>query len=195
VIVKKNAFADNVPYQDPWVTNGHALYLDGVLIPVEFLVNHRSIIWDDRAQEVTVFHLELDLHDVFLVDGLHLDATARTRDFYVFKLPDTPGEVRVGSRAAIPQELGVARDPRSLGIALRQVVISQRTRYRATQADDPQLADGFHPFEIDTGLRGTDGEAVIPAALYVGITGPFELMVAVGCTTQYIDDGTACRAA
>ena len=27
-------------------------YIDGVLIPVEFLVNHRSILWDDRAQEV-----------------------------------------------------------------------------------------------------------------------------------------------
>ena len=46
-----------------------SLFLDGVLIPVEFLVNHRSILWDDRAQEVTVYHLELDTHDVLIANG------------------------------------------------------------------------------------------------------------------------------
>ena len=64
VIVQKGALADNVPHHDLHITKGHALFLDGVLIPAEFLVNHRSILWDDRAQEVTVFHLELDTHDV-----------------------------------------------------------------------------------------------------------------------------------
>ena len=32
-------------------------------------MNHRSILWDDRAQEVTVFHLELDAHDVLIANG------------------------------------------------------------------------------------------------------------------------------
>jgi hypothetical protein len=36
---------------------------------VEFLVNHRSIIWDDRAQEVSIYHIELDTHDVLLAAG------------------------------------------------------------------------------------------------------------------------------
>ena len=69
VIVRKGALADNVPYQDLRITKGHSLYIDGVLIPVEFLVNHRSILWDDRAQEVSVFHLELDAHDVLIANG------------------------------------------------------------------------------------------------------------------------------
>ena len=59
VIVRKGALADNVPHHDLRVTKGHSFYLDGVLIPVEFLVNHRSILWDDRAQEVTIYHVEL----------------------------------------------------------------------------------------------------------------------------------------
>ena len=58
VIVRKGALADNVPHRDLHVTKGHALWLDGVLIPVEFLVNHRSILWDDRAQEVALYHVE-----------------------------------------------------------------------------------------------------------------------------------------
>ena len=57
VIVRKGALADNVPHRDLRVTKGHALYIDDVLIPVEFLVNHRSIIWDDqRAGGRTLSH-------------------------------------------------------------------------------------------------------------------------------------------
>ena len=52
VIVRKGALADNVPHHDLRITKGHSLFIDGALIPVEFLVNHRSILWDDRAQEV-----------------------------------------------------------------------------------------------------------------------------------------------
>ena len=69
VIVRKGALADNVPHHDLRITKGHSLYLDSVLIPAEFLINHRSILWDDRAQEVTVFHLELDAHDVLIANG------------------------------------------------------------------------------------------------------------------------------
>jgi hypothetical protein len=63
------ALADNVPYYDLRVTKGHSFLLDGVLIPVEFLVNHRSILWDDHAREVTIYHLELATHDVLLANG------------------------------------------------------------------------------------------------------------------------------
>jgi hypothetical protein len=51
VIVRKGALADNVPFRDLHVTKAHALYIDDVLIPVEFLVNHRSCgtSWCARA--------------------------------------------------------------------------------------------------------------------------------------------------
>jgi hypothetical protein len=52
VIVRKGALADNVPNRDLHVTRAHSLYIDDVLIPVEFLVNHRTILWDDHSQEV-----------------------------------------------------------------------------------------------------------------------------------------------
>jgi hypothetical protein len=69
VIVRKGALADGVPHSDLRVTKGHSLYLDGVLIPVEFLVNHRSILWDDHAQEVSIYHVELESHQVLLANG------------------------------------------------------------------------------------------------------------------------------
>jgi hypothetical protein len=51
------------------VTKGHSLYLADVLIPVENLVNHRSILWDDDARSVVIYHVELDTHDVLIADG------------------------------------------------------------------------------------------------------------------------------
>ena len=69
VIVRKSAFTDQVPDRDLRVTKGHSFYFDGVLVPIEYLVNHRSILWDDRAQEVELYHLELESHDVLLANG------------------------------------------------------------------------------------------------------------------------------
>jgi hypothetical protein len=69
VIVRKGALAENVPSRDLRVTKAHGLYIDGVLIPVEFLVNHRSIVWNDHAQEVALYHIELESHDILLADG------------------------------------------------------------------------------------------------------------------------------
>jgi hypothetical protein len=69
VIVRRGALADNVPNRDLHVTKAHGLYIDSVLIPVEFLVNHKTILWDDRAREVEIYHVELDSHDVLLANG------------------------------------------------------------------------------------------------------------------------------
>jgi hypothetical protein len=262
VIVRGGALADNVPTRDLRVTKGHSLLLDGVLIPVEELVNHRSILWDDRAREVSVYHIELETHDVLLANGapaesyrddgnrwlfqngntgwglrpkppcaavltggpivdtvwrrlldragprpglpltrnpdLHLLVGGARRDgaeqrpgVYVFNLAGVRDDVRVVSRAAIPQELGLARDPRSLGVALRRITVSAGCESRVIEAEDKVLEDGFYAFEVDNGFRWTAGDAVLPAALFIGFTGPVELSLHVGCTTHYVVDGAA----
>jgi T5SS/PEP-CTERM-associated repeat protein len=259
VIVRKGALGPNLPHTDLFVTKGHALWFDGVLIPVEFLVNHRSILWDDRAQEVSVYHVELATHDVLLangaaaesyrddgnrwlfqnanagwdaapkapcapvltggpavdavwqrllalcgprpsvpltqdadmhlvVDGVRVDGM-RTGDVHVFAVDAAASAVRLLSRAAVPQELGVARDPRCLGVAVRRVVLRQGTRFVVARGDDARLADGFHAFEAGTGLRWTDGDAAVPAALFQGFAGPCEVVVHLGATATYVDDG------
>ncbi|HEY4173022.1 MAG TPA: Hint domain-containing protein, partial [Rhodopila sp.] len=69
IIVRKNALADNVPYDDLRLTKGHSLFVDGVLIPAAFLVNHRSILWDDHKRQIEFYHVELDAHDVLIANG------------------------------------------------------------------------------------------------------------------------------
>jgi len=69
IIVRRGALADDVPRRDLYLTHGHALYVDGVLIPVENLVNHRSILWDRAARVVEYYHIELADHDVLFAEG------------------------------------------------------------------------------------------------------------------------------
>jgi hypothetical protein len=266
VIVRKGALADNVPHRDLRVTKGHSLFIDGVLIPVEFLVNHRSILWDDRAQEVSIYHLELAAHDVLLADGapaesyrddgnrwlfrnansgwhlppqepcapvltggpvvdavwrrlldrsgprpglpltgdpdLHLvvdgercDAVSISEACAVFHLEAAPASVRIGSRSGAPQEFGLSRDPRPLGVALRRIVATQGAERRALEADDDRLADGFHDFEPDNGWRWTDGDAAVPDALFAGLTGPLACVLHLGGTTCYLDEGETLQVA
>ncbi|MGU3341645.1 Hint domain-containing protein [Methylobacterium mesophilicum] len=69
VCVKAGALADGVPNRDLWVSPDHALYLDGVLIPAEHLVNGATIVKAERVESLTYWHIELDGHDVLLAEG------------------------------------------------------------------------------------------------------------------------------
>ena len=256
IILRKGALSDNVPHHDLRVTKGHAFYLDGVLIPAEFLVNHRSIMWDDHAKTVRIYHVELETHDVILangapaesyrddgnrnlfnnsntgwglpplkpfapvvtggpvvdaawrrlldragprpglpltdepdlhllVNGIRLDAVSRFGTAYVFRLPDPSATVTIASYVGTPAELGIARDPRPLGVALSRMVVRQRALFQVTDASNPLLSDGFHAFEPDLGLRWTDGAAKLPAAVLDGFKGPVDLVLHIPCTTTY----------
>ena len=256
IIVRKNALADNVPHRDLRVTKGHSLFIDDVLIPAEFLVNHRSIVWDTQAREIEIYHIELTRHGVLLADGapaesyrddgnrwlfqnassgwelapkppyapvltggpvvdaiwrrlldragprpdvpttedpdLHLLVDGKrvagkvTPDGnHLFRLLRHPSEVRVISRAGVPAELGLARDPRLLGVALRRILLWQGARLRVFEASDTSLRKGFHQFEETNGFRWTDGDALLPAALFDGVDGVCDLTLQVGCTAHY----------
>jgi hypothetical protein len=262
VIIRKGAFSDNVPNRDLRVTKGHAFWFDGVLIPAEFLVNHRLIEWDDHAQEVELYHVELASHDILiangapaesyrddgnrwlfrnansgwdlpppppcapvltggpivdtiwqrllrrsgprpdfsltenpdlhlLVDGKRLDAIMRQGTAHFFTLAGQPSSIRIVSNAASQAELGLARDPRILGVAIRQVVLRQGTQFQIITSADPALTEGFYPFEPDNGLRWTDGNAALPCALFAAFRGPTELILQIGAITRYLRTSAA----
>lgn len=69
VVILRHALSEYRPHRDLYITRGHSLYLEGVLIPVEELINHRSIAWVEEARVVEYYHLELDSHDVVLAEG------------------------------------------------------------------------------------------------------------------------------
>jgi hypothetical protein len=126
-----------------------------------------------------------DLH--LMVDGRRLDAASAHGDWHIFHVANAPATVRIVSRACVPQELGLSRDARCLGVALRQIVVSRGKQVRTIEAADALLRDNFHLYEADNEIRWTDGDAVVPADLFEGLAGPLEIALQLGCTTRYLD--------
>jgi hypothetical protein len=71
VRVSAGALGDNIPTRDLFVTNAHAVFLDGVLVPIGSLVNGKTISFDERIGVDTLeyFHVAFDGHDVIDAEG------------------------------------------------------------------------------------------------------------------------------
>jgi hypothetical protein len=69
VRIAANAFDDGTPMRDLYLSPDHAVYLDGVLIPVKYLINNTTIA-QVAWHSVTYYHVELPCHDVVHTEGL-----------------------------------------------------------------------------------------------------------------------------
>jgi hypothetical protein len=69
VRVRAGAFGEGRPHRDLWLSPDHAVFIDGVLIPIRYLVNGRTIAQEPR-DAVTYWHVELGQHNVILAEGL-----------------------------------------------------------------------------------------------------------------------------
>lgn len=69
VRVTAHAFGPGMPAQDVRLSPGHAVFVDGVLVPVGHLVNGATIV-QEQVEQIRYFHVELDSHDVLLAEGL-----------------------------------------------------------------------------------------------------------------------------
>jgi len=70
--VARFAIDDQTPRRDLYLSQEHALFIDGFLIPVKYLVNERSIAVDYQAktsETIEYFCVELDAHQVIFAEG------------------------------------------------------------------------------------------------------------------------------
>ncbi|WP_072389320.1 Hint domain-containing protein [Hyphomicrobium sp. CS1BSMeth3] len=67
--IKAGAFASGLPVRDLRVSPGHAIFVDGVLVPAGCLVNGATIM-QQSVETIRYFHVELDSHDVLLAESL-----------------------------------------------------------------------------------------------------------------------------
>ncbi len=77
--------APNVPHTDLYVTGGHALLIDGVLVPAELLINGTTITRDDAREydELEYFHVKLESHDVVYAEGAPAETLLDVNEFAV----------------------------------------------------------------------------------------------------------------
>ncbi|MCB8874036.1 Hint domain-containing protein [Acidisoma silvae] len=69
VRIAADAFGPGLPRRPLWLSPDHAVFAEGVLIPVKHLINGFSIR-QEPISEVTYFHIELPQHGIVLAEGL-----------------------------------------------------------------------------------------------------------------------------
>ena len=106
VRVRADAFAPGRPRRDLVLSPDHAVFVDGALIPVRYLLNGATIV-QEPAGKVTWWHLELDAHDVVLAEGLPAESYLDTGNRSAFEggavvqaHPDFAREVRARAACA-----------------------------------------------------------------------------------------------
>jgi hypothetical protein len=84
VRVRAGAFGVGMPHRDLWLSPDHAVFIDGVLIPVRYLINDATIL---RAplDSITYWHVELARHEVILADGMPCESYLDTGNRAAFE--------------------------------------------------------------------------------------------------------------
>jgi hypothetical protein len=76
--VARSALAPDLPYSDLYVTGGHALLIDGLLIPVGNLINDTTIGRHDvYGDEFEFFHIKMESHDAIYAEGAPVETLQR----------------------------------------------------------------------------------------------------------------------
>jgi hypothetical protein len=68
--ISEHALGHKTPHWDLYLSPGHALFIDGVLIRVKDLVNGTSIAPAPHRETIEYFQIVLDSHDVILAEGV-----------------------------------------------------------------------------------------------------------------------------
>lgn len=69
VCLRRGALAENVPCRDLWVSPGHGLWIDNILVPAWRLTNGVSIFQPDSVLWVDYFHIELAGHEILFAEN------------------------------------------------------------------------------------------------------------------------------
>ncbi|AHK70464.1 Hint domain-containing protein [Gluconobacter oxydans] len=69
VRIAAGALGEGLPRRDLVISPLHAMFLDGVLVPVHALVNNRTITQAEQVDVVEYIHIELETHDIIFAEG------------------------------------------------------------------------------------------------------------------------------
>ena len=105
VRVRADAVAPRQPARDLLLSPDHAVFLDGVLIPVRYLVNGASIA-QMPIDALTYWHVELPMHDVLWAEGLPCETYLDTGNRAAFAVAD-----RVAAQSVSPGMTAPFRSP------------------------------------------------------------------------------------
>lgn len=161
VVVRAGALAEAVPARDLWVSPGHALFIDGLLVPAACLVNGRTIAQAEAVDRVDYFHLEFERHEIIIAEGAPAESYVERDNRHGFQ--NAHEFAALFPREAPPPECAprVEPDAAELAAIYRRVFEgAAQAGHRLTKDPDPCLivdgktirpsvvADNRYTFEI-----------------------------------------------
>ena len=165
VRVRPGAFGEGQPHADLWLSRDHSVFIDGVLIPIRYLVNGRTVIQEAR-DALTYWHVELERHDVIIAEGLPCESYLDTGNrgafsnggTFVQMLPDFALRIWQAEACAKLVLGGVELE------AARSWILQRAARLGHATTNDPDLrliADGL---ELRPEMRGPVCRLRVPAS-------------------------------
>ena len=141
VRVAAGAVAPGVPSRDLWLSPDHAVLLDGVLVPVRYLLNGRSIAQVRRAQ-VRYLHVELPRHAVLLAEGMPAESYLDTGNRGAFANGGRAGRTTAEAALRIWHSAACAPLLRAGGplAAIRARLLERAAALGHARTPDPALA-------------------------------------------------------
>jgi len=158
--IAQSAIDENLPSRDLYLSPGHCLFIDGYLIPADYLVNGTSIVQaaPSGLDVLDYFHVEFERHEVVYAEGvpvesMHLpDGRPAPADLLEYERlygsqpqsPMAPYAPILGYRGIHGNALALARAALSRWIDIRDPiqVVYDRLEARATVFQlDPRKAE------------------------------------------------------
>ncbi len=130
VRVRAGAFGDDTPVRDLVLSPDHAVFVDGVLIPIRHLANGTSIAQEAR-DDITYWHVELARHDVVIAEGLPCESYLDTGNRSAFENADGPVELHPEFARTVWAAQGCAgilTDPSELALRAIHTRLAARAR-------------------------------------------------------------------
>jgi Hint domain len=90
VRIERNAFADGMPHRDLLMSPNHAVFVDGMLICAQQLMNGKTIRRESGLRSVHYYHIALEEHAVLFAEGLPAESYLDTGNRGFFDNADAP---------------------------------------------------------------------------------------------------------
>ena len=70
ICITKNAFGENVPYEDLYISPCHKIFInDKLLLEANDIINGNTIYQDNECESVEYYHLECEEHSAIYANG------------------------------------------------------------------------------------------------------------------------------